>query len=100
MTSANQHQLKGKNLSTYLHHFSCGAVWQEGFFVRSPLLPESVGVVPVVLVPGGQKPNVALALSHTLLVRLAHDVSSRSLEKLPDDDADAALSQVVQVLQQ
>ena len=81
----------------YLNHFSGGAVWQEGLPAR--ILPEGVGVVPVVLVPCRQKPDISLSLGHSLLVRLANDVARRRLEELADDYAHSALSQVVQVLE-
>ena len=92
------HKVDDHSYLAHLHHFCSGAVWQESFLVW-PLFPQGVSVVPVVLVPGRQEPHVPLALGHALLVSLADDVASRRLEKLADNDSDASLSQVVQVLQ-
>ena len=80
---------------THLYHVFGGAVGQE----LAAGGPKAVHIVPVVGVPSGEEPDVALLLRHALLEGLTHDDAASALKELANDDTGTALLQVLQVLQ-
>ena len=61
-------------------------------------LPEKVDVKPIISVPAGQQPDVALGLGHGGVPGLAHHPPGNVLVKVPDDDPRSAVFQVLQIL--
>ena len=90
-----------KKLVLHLDHLSCGTVGhvrQRAILLGYDLVPQGVNVVPVMLEPGWQEPDVALLLGHALLVGLAKDVPGRGLVEFTDQDPSAPLLQILEVL--
>ncbi len=85
---------------TYLDHFCRGAI---GKTFRSLLVLDvpshCVEIVPIMLVPSGEKPNVALILCHAEFERRAHHLAGGLFEELSNNDASPPGSEIFQVLQ-